>query len=97
MTLPYDRLIDALGQLHNAEIEFIVSRMAQLKESNPNMSPEELAEKGPQIEEELRNFEDSIRSELGRRRINPEEPYKDIEQIVADLLNDLDEFLPDLT
>ena len=51
-----ERLIAALCELHNAEIEFIVSRMAHFVERNPNASIEEAAAKGPEIEEELQEF-----------------------------------------
>ena len=46
--------------------------MAHITESYPSISPEEVVERGPQVEEELREFEDSIREiikdEVARRR-----------------------------
>ncbi len=92
-----ERLIAALCELHNAEIGFIVSRMAHLAERNPDMSPEEGVEKVPQIEEELQEFEDSIREiikeEMAARQERnqaPEYPEGSIEKIVSDLLGELD-------
>ncbi len=67
-----ERLIAALCELHNAEIEFIVSGMRDFKERNPDASMEEVAARGPEIEEELQQFKGSILEiievEMNRRR-----------------------------
>ena len=95
-----ERLIAALCELHNAEIEFIVSRLADLAERNPDMTPEEGAKRRPQIEEELQEFEDSVRGiieeEVARRREEPrpecsQYPEGSIERMVCELLDELDQ------
>ena len=96
-----ERLIAALCELHNAEIEFIVSRMAHLAEHNPDASIAETAAKGPEIEEELREFKDSIQEIIEeevtarrRRDQDPEEireyPEGSIERMVSDILDELE-------
>ena len=95
-----ERLIAALCELHNAEMEFIVSRLADLAKRNPDMTPEEGANWGPQIEEELQEFEDSVRGiieeEVARRREEPRTEYSQypegsIERMVCELLDELDQ------
>ena len=96
-----ERLIAALCELHNAEIEFIISRMAHLAEHDPEMSPEERVEMVPRIEEELQEFKDStleiIKEEVAARRRRdqdpedlPEYPKGSIERMVSELLDRLE-------
>ena len=95
-----ERLIAALCELHNAEIEFIVSRMARFIDHNPNASIDEAAAKGPEIEEELQEFEDGIR-DIIKEEVNsrfegqnaedsPQYPEGSVERMVSDCLAELE-------
>ena len=96
-----ERLIVALCELHNAEIAFIVSKMADFVEQNPDASVEEIAARGPEVEEELQEFKGSIweiiEEEVDRRREEevdkrraPQYPEGSIERIVSDFLDSLE-------
>ena len=95
-----ERLIVALCELHNAEIQFVISRIAYFAENNPNASAEEVAAKGPQFEDELQKFKDSIREiieeEVNNRRKGqntddlPKYPKGSIERMISDLLDELE-------
>ena len=96
-----ERLIAALCELHNAEIEFIVSGMRDFKERNPDASVEEVAARGAEIEEELQQFKGSILEiievEMNRRRKEnvdklpkPQYPEGSVERMVSEFLDELE-------